>query len=99
MGRSNAKIVVDPKRLRRYDINVFCCNNSLLRKLTGWVPQVGFEDGLQRTIEWFREHGRRWSWEEFVDETVMYRGRTRERANQGREAMALRNGRGRRLGR
>ena len=73
MGRPNAKIVVDPKRLRRYDINVFCCNNSLLRKLTGWVPQVGFEDGLQRTIEWFREHGRRWSWEEFVDETVMYR--------------------------
>src|SRR5437879_11691149 len=71
MGRPNAKIAVDPKRLRRYDINVFCCNNSLLRKLTGWVPQVGVEEGLQRTMERFRERGRRWSCEQGADDTVL----------------------------
>jgi CDP-glucose 4,6-dehydratase len=27
-----------------------------LRELTGWQPQVGLEDGLARTIEWFRRH-------------------------------------------
>jgi len=73
MDKRDAKIVVDKKRLRRYDINVFCCDNARLRKLTGWEPRVGFEEGLRLTIEWFRAHGRRWVWEDFVDETVMYR--------------------------
>jgi len=27
-----------------------------LRELTGWAPQVGLEDGLGRTIEWYRSH-------------------------------------------
>jgi CDP-glucose 4,6-dehydratase len=28
-----------------------------LRELTGWAPRVGLEDGLRRTIDWYREHG------------------------------------------
>jgi CDP-glucose 4,6-dehydratase len=27
-----------------------------LRELTGWRPQVTLEEGLRRTIEWYREH-------------------------------------------
>jgi nucleoside-diphosphate-sugar epimerase len=27
-----------------------------LHALTGWSPQVGLEEGLTRTIEWYREH-------------------------------------------
>jgi CDP-glucose 4,6-dehydratase len=27
-----------------------------LTELTGWRPRVGLEDGLQRTIDWYREH-------------------------------------------
>jgi CDP-glucose 4,6-dehydratase len=27
-----------------------------LRSLTGWEPKVGLEEGLRRTIEWYREH-------------------------------------------
>jgi CDP-glucose 4,6-dehydratase len=27
-----------------------------LRTLTGWEPQVDLEDGLRRTIDWYREH-------------------------------------------
>jgi len=27
-----------------------------LRELTGWRPEVGLEEGLRRTIEWYREH-------------------------------------------
>jgi dTDP-D-glucose 4,6-dehydratase len=41
--------------------------------MTKWRPRVSFDEGLTRTIEWFNAHGRRWSWEEFVDGTVMYR--------------------------
>jgi CDP-glucose 4,6-dehydratase len=29
---------------------------SRLRDLTGWEPQVGLEEGLSRTVEWFRSH-------------------------------------------
>ena len=29
-----------------------------LRELTGWVAQVSLEDGLERTIAWYREHPR-----------------------------------------
>ncbi len=29
---------------------------SKLNGLTGWEPRVGLEEGLRRTIEWYREH-------------------------------------------
>ncbi|HUA69935.1 MAG TPA: GDP-mannose 4,6-dehydratase [Solirubrobacteraceae bacterium] len=31
-------------------------DSSRLRELTGWRPQVPLEEGLRRTIEWYREH-------------------------------------------
>jgi dTDP-glucose 4,6-dehydratase len=27
----------------------------------GWKPEVGFEEGLGRTVEWFRDHPERWA--------------------------------------
>ena len=27
-----------------------------LSELTGWAPAVGLEEGLRRTIAWYREH-------------------------------------------
>jgi nucleoside-diphosphate-sugar epimerase len=31
------------------------CDNSLLKTLTGWAPKVSFDEGLARTVAWFRE--------------------------------------------
>jgi CDP-glucose 4,6-dehydratase len=31
-------------------------DSTKLRELTGWRPQVGLDDGLRRTLEWYREH-------------------------------------------
>jgi CDP-glucose 4,6-dehydratase len=31
-------------------------DHSKLSSLTGWEPRVSFEDGLRRTIEWYREN-------------------------------------------
>jgi nucleoside-diphosphate-sugar epimerase len=73
MGKTSARVASDAKRLRRLDINLFRCDPSLLFKLTGWRPRVSFDDGLRMTVDWFRSHGRRWTWEDFVDETTMYR--------------------------
>lgn len=73
MDKPGAKIVVDERRLRRYDIDVFCCDSTLIQKLTGWEPRVGFEEGLKKTVDWFIQNGRKWIWEDFVDGSMMYR--------------------------
>jgi CDP-glucose 4,6-dehydratase len=31
-------------------------DSAKLRDLTGWRPQVGLEEGLRRTLEWYRAH-------------------------------------------
>jgi CDP-glucose 4,6-dehydratase len=31
-------------------------DSTKLRQLTGWRPRVGLEEGLRRTLEWYREH-------------------------------------------
>ncbi len=43
-----------PGHDRRYSIN-----SSKLRSL-GWSPKVGFEEGLARTVEWYRQHETWW---------------------------------------
>jgi UDP-glucose 4-epimerase len=41
-----------PDQIMRMDVDV-----SRLREATGWKPEVGLEDGLSRTIRWFRQQG------------------------------------------
>jgi CDP-glucose 4,6-dehydratase len=31
-------------------------DSTKLRELTGWHPEVGLEEGLRRTLEWYRDH-------------------------------------------
>ena len=31
-------------------------DSTKLRELTGWRPEVGLEEGLRRTVEWYRAH-------------------------------------------
>jgi NDP-hexose 4,6-dehydratase len=54
-----ADVVEDAQRLRPKDSEVMrlVCDASRLRERTGWQQEVGREEGLRRTIEWFREPG------------------------------------------
>ncbi len=36
------------------------CDASRARALLDWVPRTSFEDGLERTIRWYREHEAWW---------------------------------------
>ena len=67
------QIVADPARFRRRDIDRFRCDNTKLRKYTDWKPVVGIDEGLKITVDWFLANGARWSWENFVDGTAIYR--------------------------
>jgi dTDP-glucose 4,6-dehydratase len=44
-----------PGHDRRYAVDT-----SKLQRLTGWAPRVPFEDGLRRTVEWYRENEAWW---------------------------------------
>ena len=44
-----------PGHDRRYSLD-----SSVLRTELGWRPRVGFEEGLQRTVEWYRSNESWW---------------------------------------
>jgi dTDP-glucose 4,6-dehydratase len=51
-------IEIDPARLRpeKSEVMRLLSDNSLARERLGWSPEVDFDEGLQRTVEWVREH-------------------------------------------
>lgn len=54
---SDVKYVVDPQRLRPAKSEVFrlCGDNTKIKQLTDWKPQVSLREGLQQTIDWFTD--------------------------------------------
>ena len=42
------------KRPEKSEVERLVCDNSLIKKLTGWEPTVQLEEGLSKTIEWFK---------------------------------------------
>jgi nucleoside-diphosphate-sugar epimerase len=75
LGHSRFEMQSDPRRLRRLDVECFQCDATKLHDLTGWKPTVPLREGLELTTQWFRENGRTWSWERWVDGTIVYDGR------------------------
>jgi NAD dependent epimerase/dehydratase len=59
MINPKARIVGDAQRVRPADSEVdrLLCDSTLLRSLTGWEPRVQLQEGLERTVDWFREPG------------------------------------------
>ena len=54
MGKQIKATVAD-ERIRPANSEVFrlCCDNALIRKLTGYKPAVDLKSGIQNTIDWF----------------------------------------------
>ncbi|AMK77761.1 MULTISPECIES: NAD-dependent 4,6-dehydratase LegB [Methylomonas] len=52
---SDVEFLVDEQRLRpeKSEVNRLWCDNSKIRQLTGFAPQVTLEEGLRRTVAWF----------------------------------------------
>lgn len=72
MGLPAPKVRVDPRRLRRCDIDRFRCDNSKLMSLTGWKPTVSLSEGLRLTLNWFQENGYRWPYQLRYDSLQSY---------------------------
>lgn len=63
MDVKDLKIVVEKQRLRPLDVQILEASYFKLFRLTGWKPEVSFEEGLRKTVEWFNACGKRWPWE------------------------------------
>jgi NAD dependent epimerase/dehydratase len=52
------EIIVDPERLRpeKSEVLRLISDNHLARETLGWSPQIGLDDGLDKTIIWIRTH-------------------------------------------
>jgi UDP-glucose 4-epimerase len=46
-----------PPERKKIDIGSIYVDHSRLTEVTGWRPTVGLEEGLRRTIEFYRQHG------------------------------------------
>lgn len=61
-GAGRIEIVPFPEDRRRIDIGDFSTDSRRLREASGWRPAVDLEEGLEKTVRFFREHGERyWS--------------------------------------
>jgi NAD dependent epimerase/dehydratase len=54
---ADVEIETDGERTRPKESEVerLLCDNRLIKELTGWEPTVTLEEGLRRTIDWFRQ--------------------------------------------
>ena len=57
LGRS-VKIESEEQRLRpdNSEVERLLADNRLASEVLGWMPEVGLEEGLERTVEWVRAH-------------------------------------------
>jgi len=53
---SDVTFLIDEQRLRpeKSEVNRLWCDNGKIKALTGFTPQVNLEEGLERTIAWFK---------------------------------------------
>ena len=59
-GSGSIRIVPFPPERKQIDIGDFSTDSHRLREVTGWRAAVALEDGLSRTVAFFREHGDRY---------------------------------------
>lgn len=54
MAKCQVTVRQDPARMRPSDTPVVCCDHSKLTRDTGWEPEIGLDEILKDTIEYYR---------------------------------------------
>ncbi|AIY90161.1 dTDP-glucose 4,6-dehydratase [Geoglobus acetivorans] len=48
----------------------YSLDSSKVREELGWKPELSFEEGIKRTVEWYLQNG--WWWEPLADDRVLH---------------------------
>jgi nucleoside-diphosphate-sugar epimerase len=58
MVGKNITVATDGKRTRpeKSEVERLWCDNSKAKRLLGWQPKIGFDEGLERTIKWISDN-------------------------------------------
>jgi len=58
LTKLDLKVKVDSKRIRpeKSEVQRLVCDYSKAHNLTGWKPRYTLEEGLEKTIDWFKEN-------------------------------------------
>ena len=51
---SNYQMIPFPEDRKAIDVGDFICDYSAFHDQFGWEPKVNFEDGIQRSVEYFK---------------------------------------------
>ena len=57
-GKSGIEIITDEQRIRpsKSEVNRLIADNQLIKEITGWRDEVGFEQGLEQTYIWIEKN-------------------------------------------
>lgn len=73
LSNSDIKVTVEKNRLRPWDVERLLCNYGKMTELTGWKPEIGFEEGLKKLINWYQKNSKKWIWEtKFAPESEIW---------------------------
>jgi len=56
MTNSNSKLSIGSLEYRPTEIWRMFCENEKAKRILGWEPKVSFEEGLKKTIEWYKSY-------------------------------------------
>ena len=59
-GSGRYRVVPFPEERRRIDIGDFYTDYSKITHALGWRPTIGLEEGLRRTVEYYKKHRERY---------------------------------------
>jgi len=62
-GVEKKRVMLDKSRLRPRDVEILVTDNSKARKILGWSPTKTFEEGIRKTIEWYKDNVQTWGYE------------------------------------
>ena len=54
--KSKSKLEIGALKYRPTEIWRMSGTNEKAKKLLGWKPKVSFEEGLKKTVNWFRKY-------------------------------------------
>lgn len=62
-GAQEKQVIQDKSRLRPKDVEKLVTDNFKAKKLLEWTPKTTFEEGIHKTIQWYKDNEQTWGYE------------------------------------